>query len=276
MKNHASSSIGPSAQGNGREGMTIRQPGENQPPPRSEAEPDLAGRSQSPSGMPRPSTPEDLQQELQQLRQALAESRKSEQILAGLIESAMDAIISVDDSHRIVQFNPAAELMFGLSAAEALGQPIEMLLPEASRQRHGEQIRTFARTGASSRQLAGPGCVHGRRANGEVFQVEASISQIEVAGNRRFTVILRDISKRVRDEQALRESEERLALFAATTFEGIVVSERGRILDCNEQVARMTGYTINELVGRSIVEMVAPEDRERAAEIIRHGRESIL
>src|SRR5512139_1555299 len=276
MKNHASSSIGPSAQGNGREGMTIRQPGENQPPPRSEAEPDLAGRSQSPSGMPRPSTPEDLQQELQQLRQALAESRKSEQILAGLIESAMDAIISVDDSHRIVQFNPAAQLMFGLSADEALGQPIETLLPEASRQRHAEQIRNFARTGVSSRQLAGPGCVHGRRANGEIFQVEASISQVEVEGSRLFTVILRDINKRVLDERALRESEERLALFAATTFEGIVISERGRILDCNEQFARLTGYTVQELVGRLIEELVVPEDRERVVESIRQGSESIV
>src|SRR5512139_154395 len=276
MKNHASSSIGPSAQGNGRKGMTIRQPGENQPPPRSEAEPDLAGRSQSPSGMPRPSTPEDLQQELQQLRQALAESRKSEQILAGLIESAMEAIISVDDGHRIVQFNPAAELMFGLSAAEALGQPIETLLPEESRQRHAGQMRTFARTGVSSRQLAGPGCVHGRRANGEIFQVEASISQVEVEGSRLFTVILRDINKRVLDERALRESEERLALFAATTFEGIVISERGRILDCNEQFARLTGYTVQELAGRLIEELVVPEDRERVVESIRRGSESIV
>jgi PAS domain S-box-containing protein len=209
------------------------------------------------------------------VQDALAESRKSEQILAGLIESAMDAIISVDDSHCIVQFNPAAERMFGLSAAEALGQPIEALLPEEARHRHAEQMRTFARTGVSSRQLAGPGCVHGRRANGEIFQVEASISQIEVEGYRLFTVILRDISRRVLDEQAVRESEERLALFAATTFEGIVISEGGRILDCNEQIARMTGYTISELAGRSIVELIAPEDRERAAEIIRAGRENI-
>jgi PAS domain S-box-containing protein len=209
------------------------------------------------------------------VQQALAESRQGERILAGLIESAMDAIISVDDRHRIVLFNPAAEQMFGLSAAEAMGQPIETLLPEEARHRHAEQVRTFARTGVSSRQLAGPGCVHGRRANGEVFEVEASISQIEVEGSRLFTVILRDISKRILDEKALRESEERLALFAATTFEGILISERGRIIDCNEQIARMTGYTISELAGRSIVELIAPEDRERAVEIIRNGRESI-
>ena len=230
----------------------------------------------APGGRSAPSGVEALQREVLRLQQALLESRRSEQLLAGLIESAMDAIISVDEDHRIVQFNPAAERMFGLSAAEALGRSIETLLPEDARHRHAEQMRGFARTGVTSRQLVGPGCVRGRRASGEIFQVEASISQIAVGGSRRFTVILRDISKRVLDEQALRESEERLALFAATTFEGIVISEQGRILDCNEQFARMTGYPVRELVGRLIEELVVPEDRERVAQKIRRGAESIV
>ena len=248
--------------------METRQAPENQPP-RCEAGPDPAGRPQPALGTPQCAESCTL------LQQALAESRRGEQTLAGLIESAMDAIISVDERHRIVLFNPAAEQMFGLSAAEAMGQPIELLLPEEARSRHAAQIRTFARTGVSSRQLAGPGCVRGRRANGEIFEVEASISQVEVEGSRLFTVILRDISKRILAEKALRESEERLALFAATTFEGIVISQRGRILDCNEQIARMTGYTTQELVGRAVVDLIAPEDRERVAEIIRNGNDTI-
>jgi PAS domain S-box-containing protein len=248
--------------------METRQAAENQPP-RSEAGPDLVGPTQPTRGTPQ------CAESCIFVQQALAESRRGEQILAGLITSAMDAIISMDDRHHIVLFNPAAEQMFGLSAAEAMGQPIELLLPEEARHRHAEQIRTFARTGVSSRQLAGPGCVHGRRANGEVFEVEASISQIEVGGSRFFTVILRDIGNRILAEKALRESEERLALFAATTFEGIVISQRGRIVDCNEQIARMTGYTTQELVGRAVVELIAPEDRERAAEIIRNGNDTI-
>lgn len=58
------------------------------------------------------------------------ELRRAQQ-LAGLVESAMDAIISIDENQRIVLFNPAAERMFALTAAEALGQPIDALLPEA-------------------------------------------------------------------------------------------------------------------------------------------------
>jgi PAS domain S-box-containing protein len=180
--------------------METRQAAENQPP-RTEAGPELGGRPQ-----PAPGTPQ-CAEICTHVQQALAESRRGEAFLAGLIESAMDAIISMDDRHRIVLFNPAAEQMFGLSAAEAMGQPIELLLPEEARHRHAEQIRTFARAGVSSRQLAGPGCVRGRRANGEIFEVEASISQIEVGGSRLFTVILRDISKRIRAEKALRASQ---------------------------------------------------------------------
>ena len=107
--------------------MESSQPGENQLP-RGDAEQAFAGRSAPSPGV------EALQQEVLRLQQALVESRKSEQLLAGLIESAMDAIISVDERHRIVQFNPAAERMFGLPAAEALGQSIETLLPEDARQ----------------------------------------------------------------------------------------------------------------------------------------------
>jgi len=256
--------------------MAIEHPGDDQQRLRRDAESSLAGRSHPEAETPPSPAIERLQEELRQVQQALTESRNSEQLLTGLFESAMDAIISVDENQCIVLFNPAAEQMFGLSVAAAIGQPIEALLPEDARQNHAEHIRTFARTGVSSRQLVGPGCVRGRRANGELFPVEASISQIKVQGRRLFTVILRDISRRIRDEQALRESEERLALFAATTFEGIVISEHGRILDCNEQFARMTGYTVQELAGRLIEELVVPEDRNRVVENIRRGRESIV
>ncbi|MBU1396632.1 MAG: PAS domain S-box protein, partial [Gammaproteobacteria bacterium] len=256
--------------------MANKQPVEDELPPHGDGQPGLADHARSDSGRPTSPAVEHLQEELRLVQQALAESREKEQLLAGLIESAMDAIISVDERQRIVLFNPRAERMFGLPVADALGQSLEMFLPEASRQKHAEHIHTFARTGVSNRYPMGPGCAHGRRANGELFPVEVSISQINVQGRRLFTAILRDVSQRMHDEQALRENEERLALFAATTFEGIVISKRGRILDCNEQFARMLGSTVKELTGRLIGDLIVPEDRERIAENIRFGRESIV
>ncbi len=73
----------------------------------------------------------------------------------------------------------------------------------------------------------------------------------------------------------LRESQARLADFGATTFEGIILSDQGRIVDCNEQFAQMTGYSRQELIGRQVREFIAPEDIERVMENIRAGRDSI-
>jgi len=75
--------------------------------------------------------------------------------------------------------------------------------------------------------------------------------------------------------ETLRVSEARLSTFLEATFEGIVQSEEGRILDCNDRFARMTGYSVSELKGAAISDLVAPEDRERVAANIRDNRESV-
>ena len=256
--------------------MAVKQPGKEESSLHGEGLPVLEGHSRPDAGKSTPPAIEHLQNELRQAQQALTDLHRNEQLLAGLVESAMDAIVSVDENLRIVLFNPAAERMFGLTAAAALGQPLDMLLPEDIRLKHAEDIRSFGHAGAKCRHPMGPGWVRARRVNGEIFPVEASISQISVAGQRIFTSILRDISQRMLDELVLREREERLALFAATTFEGVAISEHGRLLDCNEQFARMMGYPVEELVGRLIEELVTPEDRERITENIRLGRESIV
>ena len=74
-------------------------------------------------------------------------------------------------------------------------------------------------------------------------------------------------------EAAVRESQARLATFAEATFEGIIESEAGRIVDCNEQVAQMLGYSVAELRGMEIINLIAPEDRDRVTANIRQGGE---
>ena len=76
--------------------------------------------------------------------------------------------------------------------------------------------------------------------------------------------------------QALRESQARLATFAGATFEGIVESEGGRIVDCNEQFARMVGNSVAGLKGVEIATLIAPEDRDRVMAKIREGRELVI
>ena len=95
--------------------------------------------------------------------------------LASLLDSAMDAIISVDEAQSIVLYNQAAERIFGWPAEKAIGQPLTMLIPERFRSAHGEHVRRFGSTGVTSRRMSGTKVVYGLRSTGEEFPVEASI-----------------------------------------------------------------------------------------------------
>jgi PAS domain S-box-containing protein len=123
--------------------------------------------------------------------------------IAGIVNAAMDAIITIDAAHRIVLFNPAAEEMFGYASATLIGQPIERLIPRRFGAAHAGHIRAFGQNGATSRRL---GAVSGLRANGEEFPIEASVSQIEIAGQKLFTIILRDVTERREAQKALYQS----------------------------------------------------------------------
>src|SRR5579862_117780 len=128
--------------------------------------------------------------------------RLSEARMNGIVASAMDAIVSIDEEQRVVIFNAAAEKMFLCPAAEAIGLHIERFMPGRFRPSHAEHIRQFAQTGVTSRSMNNLGEIFGLRADGSEFPIEATISQVNVGGHRFFTAILRDISERKRaDEQ---------------------------------------------------------------------------
>jgi PAS domain S-box-containing protein len=153
-----------------------------------------------------------LSQDVTAHRQAEHALYASEQRLAGIVGSAMDAIIAVDAEQRIRVFNPAAEGIFRLGAPQALGQPLATLIPERFREVHAGHVRHFAQAGTTPRRMGTLGTPWGLRADGEEFPCEASISQIEVAGDTVFTVILRDITARLTAEAELRDGRERLEL----------------------------------------------------------------
>ena len=122
--------------------------------------------------------------------------RNSQERLLGIITSAMDAIITIDEKQHIVVFNKAAEEIFRCTAAEVIGKSIDRFLPASLRTIHQHHIRGFGQTGVSTRSMYSPGTLVAIRSNGEEFPIEASISQVGTSSERLYTVILRDISVR--------------------------------------------------------------------------------
>jgi two-component system, cell cycle sensor histidine kinase and response regulator CckA len=181
--------------------------------------------------------------------------------LQGIIGSAMDAIISVDEQQRIVVFNHAAEKMFICPAPQAVGSPLDRFIPARFRDVHRDHIRRFGAAGATTRSMFSPGVLTALRSDGEEFPIEAAISQIKAAGQKLYTVILRDITERRRTEEALRQSEERFRSIYENAAVGIKqVAINGRLLMVNPAFCRMLGYSEAELLGKTFRDITYPED----------------
>ncbi len=153
----------------------------------------------------------NLQAEMLERKIAQRVLSDSESRLVGLLESAMDAIVSVNSTHQIVLFNSAAEKMFGRAADDMMGQPLDLLIPAQYRAKHSQHISHYGSTDNTSRAMGALGQLTAVRANGEEFPIEASISQVDVSDQKLFTVIVRDITQRKAAEQALLATNAELA-----------------------------------------------------------------
>lgn len=173
--------------------------------------------------------------------------------LEGILASAMDAIITINDQQTIVVFNPAAERLFGLAAADALGQSISRLVPDRYRAVHASHIRRFIETGGTDRQMGSLGAISGLRANGEEFPIEASISQTSIGEERFATVIVRDITERKAAEEAIVEGRRRMEAIVESVMDALItVDEERNIVVFNPAAEQMFGITAAEAMGASL------------------------
>ncbi|RPI53763.1 MAG: PAS domain S-box protein, partial [Acidobacteria bacterium] len=130
--------------------------------------------------------------------------RLAEAKAAGILSISADGIISIDDQQRITLFNEGAEKIFGYSKKEAIGAPLEILIPERLRAAHRGHVTTFAASAGASRKMGTRDLsIVGLRKDGEEFPADAAISKLEVGGTRVLTVVLRDVTeqKRLENEQ---------------------------------------------------------------------------
>ena len=209
----------------------------------------------------------DLERRVAQRTAALGES---EGRLAGVIQSAMDAILTVDEQHLIVLFNAAAEKMFRCPATEALGQPITRFIPQRFHAAHAGHIRKFGETGDTNRAMGPKDVLWAVRADGQEFQIEASISQVVTGGRKLFTVILRDVTERV----LATEARERLAAIVESSDDAIISKTLdGTITAWNHGAEKVFGYSSSEAVGKSMRMLLPPERANEETDILsRIGR----
>jgi PAS domain S-box-containing protein len=174
--------------------------------------------------------------------------------LRGILESAVMAIITIDDLCLIETVNPATEHLFGYSAAELIGHNVKILMPEPYKAEHDGYIGNYLNTG--TKKIIGIGReVSGRRKDGTTFPLHLSVSEFEADGRRYFTGMIHDISDRRHVEEALRESERRLA--QSQKMEAVGQLTGGIAHDFNNLLLVITGNL--ELLEEYIAGQETPE-----------------
>ncbi len=193
-------------------------------------------------------------------------------LLSRLLAIADDAVIVADAQQRIVLFNEGAERIFGHATADVLGQPLDLLLPEAVRGRHVQHMMGFAQSPRAARRMGERSDIHGRRADGTAFDAEASISHVELHGRVYFTAILRDVSQARRAQRALADSETRFRGLAAAAPVGIFQADPdGKCLYVNDRWCAIAGISAAAARGSGWMRGLHPADRARVRQAWREA-----
>lgn len=209
-----------------------------------------------------------------QLVNRIDEDRRNvERQHATILDVTPEAVIAVDESQRMVLFNKGAEEIFGWRAEQAIGRPIDLLLPPRLAEAHREHVGSFGTSPERARRMGERREVSGRRKDGTEFPAEASISKLIDGDRKTFTVILRDISDRKRVEGQLRESEQRFREIAEHIREVFWIGEPdvNRIVYVSPVYEDIWGRTCQSLYDdpRSWVDAIHLDDRERMAAVRR-------
>ncbi|MCC9166852.1 PAS domain-containing sensor histidine kinase [Pontibacter harenae] len=183
--------------------------------------------------------------------------------LKAVIDTAVDGIITIDSLGFIETMNPAAAKIFGYQPEEILGQNIKILMPEPDKSQHDNYIANYLRTGDA--KIIGIGReVLGKKKDGAVFPFLLSISEVRLHNRTIFTGVVHDISGLKKAEEALRESENKINSIIQAAVDGIItIDTRGKMEMVNPSAAKLFGYDVEELLGKSINILMPEPDKSQ-------------
>jgi two-component system sensor kinase FixL len=193
---------------------------------------------------------------------AAAASTRAERLDA-VLNTTADGIVVIDAQGRIESFNRGAEQLFGYPEGDVVGRNVNLLMPSPHREEHDHYLRRYLDTG-DARIIGFGRQVTGRRRDGTLFPVHLSVGEMNIGGERKFTGLLQDVSRRVRLEGELGASEARWRAVVESAVDAIlVIDDHGRIETFNPAAQRLFGYAPEEVVGRNVNVLMPSPDREQ-------------
>jgi PAS domain S-box-containing protein len=208
--------------------------------------------------------------DIEDLKQSEEHLRSSEEKTRLIIDTALDAVITIDAQGRVADWNKQAEVIFGWSSGEAIGQHLsDMIIPERLRMAHKRGLSHFLATGDGP-ILRRRTEITAVRRSGVEFPVELEVSPIRLAEDWVFSAFIRDITDSKLAEEKLRESELHLRLLTETIPEMLwSATPEGAIDYCNARVLDYTGSSAEEIMGNGWTSSLHPDDVDHAARVWR-------
>jgi PAS domain S-box-containing protein len=198
-------------------------------------------------------------------RMQRADAVKSAARSRAMLDAALDGIISINHEGTVLEFNPAAEQMFGYRREDALGKQLaDLVIPPSHREAHTRGLRHYLATG-EGRAIGKRIEISAMRADRSEFPIELSIVRVELPGPPVFTAHVRDISERKRVEETLLLNESRYRdLFENASDMIVSVDLEGNLTEANNAVADTLGYSSEELLRLNLSAILPRETQELA------------
>jgi two-component system cell cycle sensor histidine kinase/response regulator CckA len=178
------------------------------------------------------------------------------QLFRVVAETATDAIVTIDEQSTVLFVNRAAERIFGYAISEMMHQPVTRLMPHYLREAHRASVGGYLQTGQKHFSWTAIKLT-GLHRSGREFPIEVSLGEHVNGKKRIFTGIVRDISAREQSEALLRQSQEKYASMVHSSPDAITLRSLPdrRYLEVNEGFTRLTGYSAQEVLGKTPAEL---------------------